>query len=211
MAVIIPAVIGRAWSEVKQKIKQLEGLVPWIQVDVVDGQFAAPATWQTAGDLTELHSQTKIEVHLMIEHPEATLADWLGVADRVLIHYEATDHLPEIINAFAGLPVIAGVALKLATPIERVLPFLDKITVVQLMSIKEIGAYGQPFADQVLEKISTLRKTNSDVIISVDGGIDLINGKKCLAAGANNLVVGSALWQSPNITETIHEFQKLTS
>jgi ribulose-phosphate 3-epimerase len=125
------------------------------------------------------------------------------------VHVEATDRLGEIIEIFGGRALMLGVALKLETPIEDIAPFMAGIKNVHLMSIAEIGHHGEPFDKAVLEKIKTLRQKYPSVIIGVDGGVNLDNAKSIIDAGANELIVGSALWRSKDIAKTITEFKKL--
>jgi len=87
--------------------------------------------------------------------------------------------------------------------------FMGPLKHVQLMSIAKIGHHGEPFDEKVLNKISDLRQMYPSVTISVDGGINLETGKKCVEAGADILAVGSALWNSDNLEETIKQFQSL--
>lgn len=206
---IIPAVIGADFRAVEQKFNKLEGLVEWAQLDVMDGLFAPTRSFNEPELLSELVGKLKIEAHLMIEEPEHYLDEWLGVVDRVIVHYEATTDLERMIETTKHLPVKLGVALLLDTPIAKLEPYLDQINLVQLMSIAEIGAHGHPLEAKIFEKIKSLRQARPDVIIAVDGGVNLKNAPKLIKAGANRLVVGSAIWASGDIAGTIKKFQNL--
>lgn len=209
MSEIVPAIIGKNFKEVIDKVLQVEGLVNWVQIDVTDGLFAPDHTWENSEDLAVIPGKIKIEVHLMTEAPEETLKAWMQVADRVIVHYESTEHLAEIIGAFSGSPVKFGLALLLDTPIEKLESYRGKFNLVQLMSIAEIGHHGEPLDEAVVEKIKSLRAAFPDVTISVDGGVNLKNAPRLVAAGADNLVVGSAIWNSGDVAGAISEFQKL--
>lgn len=209
MAEIIPAIIGKNFTEVSEKMAQVGGLVNWVQLDVVDGKFAKPASWSNAEDLVVINGKTKIEAHLMIEAPEEVLSEWVKVADRIIVHVEATEHLVKILNTLHDSPVESGVALLMSTDLNILTPHIEKIDVVQLMTIDEIGAYGQPFSERALERIRALRVKFPNVKISVDGGVNLETGRLAIEAGADDLVVGSALWQTKNLEEEIEKFKKL--
>src|SRR3989344_1696847 len=91
---IIPAIIGENFQEIKEKLEKVKGLSEWVQIDVVDGIFATPASWGARiGDnlhLWEPEVLPKIEMHLMVQRPSAWLDDWASASvDRVLIHYES--------------------------------------------------------------------------------------------------------------------------
>ncbi len=211
MAEIIPSIIGSSFPDIEQKIKQLEGLVNWAQLDITDGQFVASTTWQTPDDLSFIAGRLKLEAHLMIEEPEAAAAEWLAVVDRLIVHYESTDNLEEILGAAGARRVKTGIALLLETPLERVRPWLDQVEVIQLMGIKRLGFYGEAFDERVLERIGTLRSWWPHGIIAVDGGIDEETAPLALRAGANQLVIGSAIWQSGDVKRAIERFQSLAS
>lgn len=209
MIEVIPAIIAQDFQEIKKKIVSVDGLVNWVQIDIIDGLFAPTNTWESFQDLLELEGKTKVEVHLMVEQPEHYLADWMRVADRVIVHFESTEHLPEIVTQFENVPVNLGVALLLETPLEKLHPFKGKISFIQLLGIKNIGRQGEKFEARCLDRIHALRSTWPDVTISVDGGITLDNAEKILEAGADNLVIGSAIWESVDVAKTIQQFQKL--
>lgn len=209
MAEIIPAIIGKDWKEVKEKIDQVDGLVDWVQIDVADGLFATTYTWENSQDLFELTGKAKVEVHLMVEQPEHYVTDWLKVADRIIVHLESTDKLSLILKQFENLPIKVGVALLLETPLGQLEEYKGKVDLIQLMGIEKIGRYGEAFDERALERVKALRAKDPGVTISVDGGINLENGKRLIEAGADNLVVGSEIWNSKNIKKTILEFQKL--
>lgn len=213
---IVPAILGENFNEVSKKVASVEGLTDWVHIDVCDGVFAEGFTWDNPADLYDIEGKTKIAVHLMVDKPEEVAGEWLEVADRVIIHAEATEHLKDIIEIFTGRSLMLGVALKLETPIESIEPFMDHLPDgkaglknVHLMSIAEIGHHGEQFDKSVLKKIKSLRQAHPGVTISVDGGITLDNAKDIVDAGANELIVGSAIWQSKDIAKTIKDFQNL--
>ena len=145
----------------------------------------------------------------MVEKPEEELKQWMSFADRVLVHAEATDYLADIIESFDGAPIKLGVVLKVGTPLDILDEFVGKIEYVQLMSIDTLGYYGGKFDEKIYERIVKVRSMYPEMIIGVDGGVTLTNASKLIEAGANNLVVGSAIWDSKDISQTIKEFQLL--
>jgi len=204
---IIPAVVGNTFAEVERQLKILEGHTDWVHLDITDGRFALNVSWNNVEDLQFLNGQTKIEVHLMVEKPEDVTSDWVEVADRIIVHHEATERLNEIVEAFSLSVVKIGIALLLPTPIEVLEPYLSKINLVQLMSIAEIGEQGRLFDNRVLEKVKHLRALAPSVTIQIDGGVNLETAKLAVEAGADNLVVGSAIWQTPDPIVSLQTFQ----
>jgi len=207
---IIPAIIAQNLEEIREKIKLVEPYVDWVQLDVLDGIFAPSKTFNNPAELKNLQTDIKIEAHLMIDQPESVIDQWiLSGVKRILIHYESTKKLDEVIKKIKEAGLEVGIVLKMETPVTVIDNLIDNIDVVQLMGIAEIGFYGHPFDDRVLEKISTLRKKYPNVIIEVDGGINLKTAQKVIDRGATRLVVGSYLFQGDNIKERINEVRKL--
>ena len=231
---IVPSIIGETFAEVRAKFEQIDGVVPWVQIDVVDGLFATPASWpykhhEHVAELRTLLQQshtTKVEMHLMIESPESEVERWLASgASRVLFHAEATDKMNDLLtycetpriglNAKGKLKVYprsdVGVVLNLATPVSALDHLAHAPHVVQVMSIARIGSYGGPFDEAVFPKIKYLRRKYPHATISVDGGVRLENARELVIAGATQLVVGSAVWNSKNPRSVIKELQRYTA
>jgi len=230
---IVPAIIGERFEEIRSKYNQVKNLVDWVQIDVVDGLFANPVTWpckrkDSAGEIASLregNSQAKIELHLMIRNPESGVEHWLGSgAERILFHYESTPRINELYDACSEIRIGVnggsrlrlfspktelGIVLNLDTPVKELESMVQPVHFIQLMSIKKIGAYGASFNESVYSKIELLRKRYPDATISIDGGVNLDNAPQLVAAGANQLVVGSAIWKSTNVLTTIQKFQHL--
>ena len=213
---IVPSIIGKQFSEIRDKIRAVEGLTKWTQIDIVDGCFAPFQTWNNPSELSALDGQIKIEVHLMVLEPEKIIKEWMGIVARVIVHYEATSHLEEIIDVFksslrrgGGSPVKIGVALNLETPVEVLDGIATGIDLIQLMSIAEIGEYGHKLDNRVFDKLLSLRKKYPSAIINVDGGVNLDNACQLARHGANRLVVGSAVFGQGDVKANVNNFIKL--
>jgi len=210
---IIPAVIGQTWSEVESKLSWLEGRVPWVHLDVMDGRFTETVSWQTPNDLDFLAGRIKVEVHLMVESPVETLADWAGVTDRVIVHAENFLHHPAdldgLLEAWGGQPGDLGLALLLSTPIETIRDYLPRLRFIHLMSVERIGYHGQPFAAVALSKIKELKSLAPAITISVDGGLTPANIPAVFAAGADRAVVGAAIWRAADPAATLEQLLNL--
>ena len=194
MLEVIPSVVAHNLEELNQKINILENFSPWAHLDVTDGRFAANLTWQNCGDLEILAGRIKIEAHLMIEKPEEALTEWRRVADRVIVHAEATDYLDEMVEGTTSSGPELGVALLLETPLEKITKLLPQIKFVHLMSIEKIGYHSEPFNDKIIGKIEALRHLAPSAVVSVDGGVNANNLPRLMAAGAQRFIVGSAIW-----------------
>jgi len=210
---VIPAILGIDFTEIKEKLEKVKGLTEWVSLDVVDGRFAEPLSWGAGIDhhlhLWELVDLPKIEMHLMMINPRAWLADWVSTSvDRVLIHYESEGDKHALLKQIKTAGAQAGLVLNFETPVSVADEFINEVDVIQLMSIKTLGAHGAQFEEGIYEKIKGLRAKHPNVIIQVDGGVTLDNAKQLTDVGANNLILGSALWNSGDIKETIKEFKE---
>lgn len=213
---IIPAIIGRELRDIKEKIAQLEGLVEWVQIDIVDGEFAKPASWpyeqgnaELAERLKEIQTPIKMELHLMVADPEEDLDEWLQTpASRIIVHDEAIN-LQETELILDMTNIEWGVALNLNTPIRALHAYGHKLDVVQLMAIDVIGAQGALLNQKIFKKIASLRKKYPNVTIQIDGGVNLGNIQLLKDAGVDNVVVGSAIWESRDPVVTLEQFKKV--
>lgn len=195
--------------------------------DVAPAAAEALADRQSKPSLDELKELKKIqkdfsakggpafgwELDLMVknagEHIEQLVE---SKAKRLIFHIEAEDSLAELfdnIETMAKSKTEIGVAINTTTDIEEIFPWIPKIDFVQLMGIEEIGFQGQPFDEKVLEQIAVLREEYPNVTISVDGGVNMETAPQLIEAGANRLVIGSAIFESKDIKKTIKEFKNL--
>lgn len=233
MGIIVPAIIPVSKEDLDQKLAQLSGLCEEVQVDIVDGVYATPASWPFAKDATEPlrmlkegamlpHAgEFKLEIDLMSTDPESSVGTWIGLgATRLTIHAESTRFLPRFIESahsqyghdagFASGLLSLGLAIGTETNLALIEPYLSKVDYVQFMGVRTIGRQGELFAPGVISRIQTFRKKYPHIPVQVDGGVTLENAPKLLQAGVSRLVVGSALWKAPNISERYRAFDALT-
>jgi ribulose-phosphate 3-epimerase len=205
---VIPAINEVEFPEVLKKIKIAKTFNSWVHLDIVDGKFAKNKTWNKPEELKKFQVssfkfQVNIEVHLMVENPEAVIKDWVSAGvKRVIIHLEALlnmgkSDLPNITQfSEVGFPEIEiGIAINPETPAEKLTPYLDSVKFVQILAVKP-GLAGQKFDKKVLEKIKFLKKYYPDVIIEADGGINLETAKLAKETGADIIVSASYIFGS---------------
>src|SRR3989344_533064 len=225
MVEIIPAIMPESFEDLRAKAERVVGIAQWVQIDVMDGLFVTSRSWpysdrkEEPRELEQLTSRglpfaekINYEVDLMVRKPEEVADDWVRAGcRRIIVHLESTDKAGEIFSGlqdrFADI-VERVAAINVMTPIEIIAPFLEQIHAVQFMGIETIGYQGQPFDERVIPKIRALRLQNSDVIISVDGGVGFDTAPRLIEAGANRLVSGSAIFGSEDIKIAIEKLQK---
>jgi len=224
MSEIIPAILPKSFEELSEKLSSVRGLVETVQIDICDGAFVPTRTWpyQKAGELDKNFKEivtektglpywedVNFEIDLMVREPEAVIPGWIKAgASRIIFHIESTTDAQGIHDQFHD-KVEIGVAIGLDTSLTVIQPYAPEVGVIQCMGIARIGYQGQPFDDRVLPRISELRTLYPKAIISVDGGVNLESARKLLLAGANRLVVGSALWKDAEVRENLSKFKKL--
>ena len=238
MVEVIPAIIPQSFEDLKEKMTQVNKLVPIVQIDVCDGKFVPSKCWPYAndnGEFVKLVDESEefpfwksldFEVDLMVENPESTIPDWIKAgAKRLIIHIESSKDpfklMADLRNKYgysgdSAYSIEIGVAIGADTPNSTLDEYLKPnfagrslADFVQFMGIKKIGYQGQEFDTEVLDKISDLRKNFPDTIISVDGGVNFENAQDIVEAGVNRLVSGSAIYESDNIREAITELTNL--
>lgn len=193
MAAIIPSVLVKTYEEFKARVHSVEHLVDLVQVDIGDGRFVANETFRDPALIKNYPWECDFELHLMMERPEETLAAWIDTgARRIIVHYEATEKLAWIAVELKRRGVEVGLAVKLETPLIKVLPYLPQIDTALLMAV-EPGANGAPFNPVALERIRFLRAKWPSGTIAVDGGLHPDTLSLVALAGANFFVVGSEL------------------
>jgi ribulose-phosphate 3-epimerase len=184
------------WGNLQREVVRLEEAgVAALHLDVMDGHFVPNLTYglplvATFRRLTHL----PLDVHLMIANPERYVEQYIKAGANLLtIHTEALDNPRPLLEKIRKLGAGAGLALNPATPLEQVAGALDLCDLVLVMSVPA-GFGGQSFQSESLEKLRRLRELAPDVLLEIDGGINLSNVADCAAAGAHLLVVGSAIF-----------------
>ena len=189
-ASIIPSILSLTDEEIPKAVKLLQKRFNWLQIDVMDGQFVNEKRFSPIF-VKNLKTTMKKEVHLMVQNPEKEVPKYLD-AQSIIFHLEAANDPYALIRLIKKNKKKAGIAINPETRIEEVYHFLTILDKVLIMGVHP-GKGGQAFIPSTLQKIKDVRKQNKNIIIEVDGGINKTNIKKIFKAGANDLVIGSAL------------------
>lgn len=203
MVKISPSALACDLTRLGEEINEIERAgADMIHLDVMDGVFVPNSSFGLAV-LEALHKKSNMffDVHLMIVNPEKYVERYITEcgADLVTFHLEATDVPDECLAMIKKHGKKAAVSIKPKTPIEAVYPYLDRCDMILIMTV-EPGFGGQSFMPDMLEKVKTLRaeieRRGLDIDIQVDGGINAETSKLAVAAGANVLVAGSAVFKA---------------
>jgi len=222
---IAPSILSADFARLGEQVAEVEAAgADYIHVDVMDGRFVPNIT---VGHLVVKAlrpvSRLPLDVHLMIEAPERYIEQFAKAgADILTVHQEACPHLHRVIGEIKELGVRAGVSLNPATPLntlEEILPYLD---LVLLMTVNP-GFGGQEFIEEMLPKIERMRQILDErglkCELEVDGGINAETAPRVVAAGADVLVAGEAIFGAEEgiagamrrIRESIEEWLEATS
>ena len=186
----------------------------WLHLDVMDGVFVPNISFglPVLNALKDV-SLKKMDVHLMIVEPQKFIAEIAAAQAHVMtVHYEACTHLHRTLYAIKDAGMKAGVCLNPHTPVSLLEGIIEDVDVAMLMYVNP-GFGGQKFIGHAVEKVKHLRRMIDErglsTLIEVDGGVNLVTGKRLLEAGADVLVAGNFVFKSPDPLQTIHELKTM--
>lgn len=215
MNILSPSILSADFCRLGEQIREAENAgARYLHIDVMDGLFV-PSISYGMPVISSIRKCTGMffDVHLMIEKPERYLREFAeSGADLINFHLEATEDAGRTIEEIRGLGKKVGITIKPGTSAEAVLPYLDKVDMVLVMTV-EPGFGGQKLIESCLDKVRQLRRAVTErgleTDIEVDGGINADNLELALGAGANVIVAGSAIFRGSVQDNVKHFLEKM--
>ncbi len=207
MVLVAPSILSANFADLKNEIIRLEEAgADRIHIDVMDGNFVPNLTIGPAV-VKAIRPYTKLpfDVHLMVKNPDTMIAWFANAgADIITVHAEACPHLDKSLDTIRKLGCKAGVSLNPATSEESLKYVLDKVDQILVMTVNP-GFGGQTFLNAQLAKITKIKQMigNRNIQIEVDGGINPLTGAEAVAAGADILVAGTAVFTGGDYQKNI--------
>ncbi len=189
---VIPAILEKSLDAIQAKVAVAKTFSDIAQLDVMDGVFVPNTTFADPQAIAAIDYQ--FEVHLMITKPELYAAMWnIPNVKRIIVHYEAVSNVQHMIDQLKKMEKEVGIALNPGTPSHVLSDVIDQLDMVLVMGV-DPGFSGQKFQHDAIEKIKELKGMRSDLVVAVDGGVNMYNRARIIDAGATVLDAASAIW-----------------
>ena len=214
MSVLLaPSILSADFAALGEAVAMVQrGGADLIHVDVMDGHFVPNITIgvPVVKSLRRI-AKVPLDVHLMIENPDRYIEAFAEAgAAMISVHVEVLPHLHRTVHAIKALGVKAGVVLNPATPIAALQEIAGDLDFVLVMSVNP-GFGGQTFIPRSEAKVRNVRAmldaAGNDALVEIDGGIDLRNIARVVAAGARMIVAGSAVFNAPDPERAVRELK----
>ena len=197
-------------GQLDEMLNRVTGFAGHIMLDVMDGLFVPGRSLDFD---YKLPTGPRYQAHLMVEDPLRHISRLVGKAETAIIHVEALEDVPEVINVTEDHGLGTFLAINPDTPVDAVAPHLSRLDGVLVMTVQP-GRYGSPFLPWCLKKVEALRAMGEEPVVEVDGGMNLETAVMAVEMGADLVAVGSYIVASDDpmkaytrLVEAVHAAQ----
>lgn len=210
---VSPSILAADFANLSEECSKIDNSnADWFHLDIMDGLFVPNISFgmpvvRTIRQLTK----KPLDVHLMIVQPEKYITEFINLGSNIItVHIEATNNLNQIINKIHESSLKSGIAINPQTPISDLKEYINKVDLICLMGVNP-GFAGQKFIESTHERLQELKhliiSSGSSALIEVDGGVNKENYQKLKSNGADVLVAGSYIFNSPNYNIAINNLK----
>jgi ribulose-phosphate 3-epimerase len=212
---VAPSILAADFANLQRDVEMLNASeADWLHVDVMDGRFVPNISFGfPVVKAVKKYAKKPLDVHLMIVEPERYITEFAEAgAVRITIHYEVSPNLHRTVQVIKELGCKACVAINPHTTVASLEDIVGDLDMVLIMSVNP-GFGGQKFISNTYKKLTEIkalkRRYNPELLIEVDGGVDITNAAKLIDAGADVLVAGNAVFSAPDPTKYISELKNI--